>query len=61
VFSTKDRQPTIPEHLQKQLWGYMGGRHSKKPYEAAIVSIGGIEGPCPHIAVIAIGHRTFQI
>ena len=41
IFSTKDRQPTIPEDLQQRLWEFIGGITRRLGMKA--IAVGGIE------------------
>jgi len=40
VFSTKDRQPSIPANLQKKLWPYIGGIARTNKFRA--LAVGGM-------------------
>ncbi len=56
IFSTKDRQPTIPLELESRLWAYIGGITRK--LEGAALAVGGVED---HIHALILMPPTVSI
>ncbi|MFL6301616.1 MAG: IS200/IS605 family transposase [Terriglobales bacterium] len=56
IFSTKDRQSTIPAELEKRLWAYIGGITRK--LDGAALAVGGVED---HVHIFILLPPTISV